>query len=205
VAEFIGGPELGTTAALPFVEAMKRALSPFALGAVLVVVGLVALLAYGVASNEADRGIDQRLARGERPAAPALRLPRLGGGGHVALADYRGKVVVLNYWASWCPPCRRESPLLQRWHERIAPRGGTLLGVDVLDVTDDAKAFIREHALTYPMLRDGSGETQRKLGIVAYPETFVVDRRGRIAALRRGAVDDAFMRREVLPLLEEPA
>ena len=154
-------------------------------------------------SNEPDRGIEQRLARGERPAAPKLDLPRLDGGGRGTLAGYRGKVVVLNYWASWCVPCRRESPLLERWHERIARRGGTVLGVDVLDVSDDAKAFVRRYHLSYPMLRDGSGETQKYLGIVAYPESFVVDRRGRIAALRRGPVDDAFMRAEVLPLLGE--
>jgi cytochrome c biogenesis protein CcmG, thiol:disulfide interchange protein DsbE len=182
---------------------MKRALSPFVLAAVLAVAGLVALLAYGVASNEPDRGIEEKLARGERPAAPDLRLPRLAGGGRGALSDYRGKVVVLNYWASWCLPCRHESPLLQRWHERITRRGGTVLGVDVLDVTGDAKAFVRDYGLTYPMLRDGSGGTQKDLGIVAYPESFVVDRRGRITALRRGPVDDAFLRREVVPLLEE--
>jgi cytochrome c biogenesis protein CcmG, thiol:disulfide interchange protein DsbE len=181
---------------------MKRVLSPFVLAAIVAVLGLVALLAYGVASNEPDHGIEERLARGERPAAPDISLPGLSGG-HGDLTDYRGRVVVLNYWASWCNPCRQESPLLQRWHERIVPRGGTVLGVDVLDVTDDAKAFVREYGLTYPMLRDRTGGTQEDFGVVAYPETFVLDRRGRITALRRGPVDEAFLRREVVPLLRE--
>ena len=63
----------------------------------------------------------------------------MGGGGDASLADYRGKVVVLNFWASWCEPCKAESPLLERWHRRISSRGGTVLGVDMLDITDDAR------------------------------------------------------------------
>jgi peroxiredoxin len=84
----------------------------------------------------------------------------------------------------------------------MEPRGGTVLGVDVLDVTSDARAFARENDLSYPMLRDAGGESQERFGVVAYPETFVIDREGRIAAAKRGPVDDAWMRREVEPLLE---
>ena len=77
-----------------------------------------------------------------------------------------------------------------------------MLGVDVLDVTDDARDFVREYDLGYPMLRDGEGEVLGQYGVIAYPETFVIDRGGRIVASRRGPVDEAFMRREVAPLLE---
>ena len=122
-----------------------------------------------------------------------------------SLDDYRGKVVVLNFWASWCEPCREESPLLDRWHRRIEPRGGTVLGVDALDVTSDARDFIHRYGLSYPMLRDGNGDTREPFGIVGFPETFVIDRRGRIAAVRRGPVDEAFMRRHVGRLLRERA
>jgi cytochrome c biogenesis protein CcmG, thiol:disulfide interchange protein DsbE len=182
---------------------MKRRLPPVVVVAVIGVAALIALLAYGLGSNEPDRGIEAALARGERVDAPELELERLTGGGTGSLDDYRGRVVVLNVWASWCEPCRAESPLLQRWHERIARGGeGTVLGVDVLDVSSDARAFAREHGLTYPMLRDPDGESLEALGVVAYPETFVVDRRGRIAATKRGPVDDAWMRAEVAPLLE---
>jgi peroxiredoxin len=85
------------------------------------------------------------------------------------------------------------------------PRGGTVVGVDVLDVTADARAFVREFELSYPMLRDGDGASQERFGVVAYPETIVLDRRGRIAGVARGPVDDAFFERKVVPLLEEPA
>jgi cytochrome c biogenesis protein CcmG/thiol:disulfide interchange protein DsbE len=167
------------------------------------VVALLSLLAYGVASKGSSATLDSALARGQRPAAPALVLPRLAGGGRGSLAGYRGKVVILNYWASWCTPCRREAPLLERWQRRIAPRGATVLGIDALDLTGDARGFIRSYGLTYPMLRDRDGETQGRFGVGGYPETFVIDRRGRIAALKRGPVDDTFLRQAVQPLLGE--
>lgn len=181
---------------------MKR-FSPLAVFAVAGVVALLALLAFGLSSSGANRMLDEALERGERPRAPSLELDRLSGEGREALADYRGKVVVLNMWASWCKPCRDESPMLQRWHERIAQEGrGTVLGVDALDASSDARDFAREYGLTYPMLRDPDGESiQGDWGVVGYPETFVIDQRGRVRAIRRGPVDEAFMREQVAPLL----
>ena len=183
---------------------MRRLLSPVPIAAIVGVAALVALLAYGLSSNEPDRGIEQALAKGERRAAPALDLPRLAGGGKQRLSDYRGQVVVLNFWASWCEPCRAESPLLERWHRRLKRRGGTVLGVDVLDVDSDARAFALEYNLSYPQLRDKDGDALEGFGVIAYPETFVIDRRGRIAASRRGPVDERFLRERVVPLLSEP-
>jgi cytochrome c biogenesis protein CcmG, thiol:disulfide interchange protein DsbE len=184
---------------------MRRLLAPVPIAVLGVVVALVALLAYGLASDDPDRSIEDTLAQGEREQAPTLELPRLSGEGEASLEDYRGQVVVLNFWASWCEPCRAESPLLQRWHERLGERDATVLGVDVLDVTDDARDFIGEYGLTYPMLRDGEGSTQETFGIAYFPETFVIDRKGRVAAVRRGPVDEGFMREQVVPLLREPA
>ena len=172
---------------------MRRALSPVPIAVICVLLGLVALLAYGLASNEPNRGAEEALGRGEMEKAPALELPKLGGGGTGSLADYRGQVVVLNFWASWCDPCKAESPLLERWHRRMTARNGTVLGIDMLDVTEDAQDFIAEYGLSYPMLKDREGE-----GI----ETFVIDPAGRITAVRRGPVDEEFMRTEVAPLLE---
>jgi cytochrome c biogenesis protein CcmG, thiol:disulfide interchange protein DsbE len=184
---------------------MRGLLSPIAIAVVCAALALIGLLAYGLASNEPDSSIDDALARGERREAPALSLPRLSGGGRSSLADYRGKVVLLNFWASWCEPCREESPLLERWHKRISKRGGTVLGVDVLDVSSDAREFIREYRLTYPMLRDRDGDSQGKFGVVGYPETIAIDRQGRVAAIRRGPVDQRWLREKAAPLLEEGA
>ncbi len=184
---------------------MRRLLAPVPIAVICAVVALVALLAYGLSETEPDRDVDRAVASGQRNPAPPLELPRLSGLGAETLEDYKGKVVVLNFWASWCEPCRKESPLLQRWHRRMEPRQGTVLGVDVQDVTDDARDFIAKYKLTYPMLRDGEGVTRESFAIIGFPETFVLDRRGRIAAVIRGPVNERFMRKRVLPLLQEPA
>ncbi len=178
---------------------VKRLLAPIPLIVLAGVLALVALLAYGLASNKTtESGTDSLVNK----LAPTPELPKLDGPGTSSLAAYRGKVVLLNYWASWCEPCRQEAPLLQRWQTRLAKGGGTVLGIDVLDVSDDARAFVRKYDLTYPVLRDGNGHSQSAYGILAYPESFVIGRDGRIAAAVRGTVDDAFMRKNVVPLLK---
>ena len=169
----------------------------------LAAVALVALLTYGVASTGPDTSIDEQLLAGERVEAPVKDLPRLGAGGTGSLADHRGKVVVLNIWASWCPPCRSEMPLLQRTHEKITPQGGLVLGIDTQDATEDALAFLRERKITFASLRDRDREYGRSLGVSGYPETFLIDRDGKIAAMRRGPVTQAWLDEHLPPLLEE--
>jgi thiol-disulfide isomerase/thioredoxin len=168
------------------------------------VVALVALLAYGLVSKGDQSTIDAQLRAGKRPAAPDVSLQQLdGGAGNVKLASYKGKVVVLNFWASWCTPCRTESPLLERWQRKLSDSGATVVGVDVLDVEGDARAFIKEFKLSYPQLRDADGQYLGDFDVVQYPETVVLDREGRIAATRRGPVDDRFFTDEVVPLTKE--
>ena len=171
----------------------------------LVAAALVALLTYGVASTGPDTSLEESLLRGERVEAPVRDLPRLGAEGAGSLADHKGKVVVLNVWASWCEPCLTEMPLLQRTHERIAPRGGMVLGIDTQDATDSALEFLREHDISFPSLRDTDREYGRDFDVVAYPETFVIDRRGRITAMRRGPVTREWLTENVDPLLAEAA
>jgi cytochrome c biogenesis protein CcmG/thiol:disulfide interchange protein DsbE len=175
---------------------MRRSAVP--LVAVLAVAALVGLLVYGVASKSEDTTLDDAVSQGQRPAAPDRTLPVLGADGEQSLADYRGKVVVLNFWASWCDPCKTEAPQLEKAQQRLAETGdGTVLGVTFRDATRDSQKFIREHRLTYPSIRDVDGKLAKEYGTRALPETFVIDGEGRVVAMSRGAVDGAFLDRAI--------
>jgi cytochrome c biogenesis protein CcmG/thiol:disulfide interchange protein DsbE len=169
--------------------------------AVGVAAALVGLLAYGVASQGTDTSIDDNLASGRTANPPAATLPRLGAAGEGSLAQYKGKVVLVNFWASWCPPCTKELPLLERTQQDISARGGVVLGINTRDASEDALKFVERFSLTFPSLRDGSGDYAEKWGLTGYPESFVLDRQGRVAAARRGPVDEAWIERNVLARL----
>jgi cytochrome c biogenesis protein CcmG, thiol:disulfide interchange protein DsbE len=166
---------------------------------------LVGLLAYGLVSKGSDTTLDDAVARGDRPTAPVTALPRLQGQGSASLADYKGKVVVLNVWASWCDPCREEMPLLQKTHERIKAQGGMVLGVDTQDASNKALAFLKEVKASFPSVRDRDREYGRQFGVNGYPETFIIDRKGRVAALQRFPVDQAWLDSHLPKLLAEQA
>jgi cytochrome c biogenesis protein CcmG, thiol:disulfide interchange protein DsbE len=173
--------------------------------------GLVGLLVYGLTTQAPNRTLDEGVARGERPTAPqphrllpvlATRTSRRdaadpGGGGTGSLAEYRGKVVLLNFWASWCPPCQAEAPLLEHTQRQLEPHDGTVLGVTYDDNAPDSQTFVREHHLTYPNLRDATGEFAHSYGTAQLPESFVIDRSGGIVAISRGEVDQAFVNKAV--------
>jgi cytochrome c biogenesis protein CcmG/thiol:disulfide interchange protein DsbE len=162
--------------------------------AVIAVLAVVGLLAFGLLKKGASGAeIGSQ--------APAGALPQLDGAGQGSLADYRGRWVLVNFWASWCVPCRQESPALQDFQERHAGRRFTVLGVDTRDLTGDGRAFVREFGLTYPQLRDGNGDEASDYGTTGVPENFLVDPRGRLRLLRRGPVTEAYLKEFVEPLL----
>jgi cytochrome c biogenesis protein CcmG, thiol:disulfide interchange protein DsbE len=158
---------------------------------------LIGLLIYGVSTQSASRTLDQRVAERRFPPAPqpARALSRLNGDGTVSLASLRGRVVVLNFWASWCEPCRTEAPLLRETQAKLAGHRATVLGVTYRDTTSDSRDFVRHYRLTFPEVRDGDGDFARAYGTNQLPETFVIDRAGRVVAISRGEVDGAFLRR----------
>lgn len=155
---------------------------------------LVGLLIYGVSTQSTSRTLDELVARREFPAAPdaASMLPVLGGHGYSSLASYRGKVVVLNFWASWCEPCQVEAPLLQREQRQLLRAGATVLGVTYEDASPDSLKFMRSYRLTYPNLRDAGGDFVRAYGTNELPESFIVNRDGQIVAISRGEISEAF-------------
>jgi cytochrome c biogenesis protein CcmG, thiol:disulfide interchange protein DsbE len=171
---------------------------PAVLAVAVLVTALMGLLVYGLQAREADTTLDAAVRAGERPAAPAAQtaLPKLGEAGTQRLADLRGEVVVLNFWASWCGPCEVEAPILQAAHERLAKAGtGTVLGVTYKDYEKASLEFERENDLTFPSLRDDKLEVAPRFGTRNLPETFVLDKEGRVVALSRGVVSREFLDR----------
>lgn len=158
---------------------------------------LIGLLVYGVSTQAANRTLDQQVAQRRYPQAPdaSQALPPLQGRKRASLASFRGKIVVLNFWASWCEPCQIEAPLLERAQAQLERHGGTVLGVTYLDASPDSQSFVRRYHLTYPNLRDNDGAFARSYGTNQLPETFVIDRRGRIVAISRGEIEQAFLNR----------
>lgn len=96
------------------------------------------------------------------------------------LSDYRGKVVVLNFWATWCPPCVEETPALVELQQRLASRNGVVLGVSLDEDEAAYTNFLREHKINFPTSRDASRKSAQDYGTVMYPETYIIDRKGKI-------------------------
>ena len=176
---------------------VRRAYMP-----VLAVLGggaLIALLIFGVLALGSNQTLDQALADGQHPLAPeyARQLPELSGGGAAALAQFRGHVVLLNFWASWCPPCREEAPLVESAQRQLERHGGTVVGVSSQDTASDSASFRSKYHLTYPDLRDLTGNFVHAFGTTALPDSFIIDPQGRITAISRGEIDKAFVAQAV--------
>ena len=153
-----------------------------ALGVAALVVALVGLLAYGFTTN--PRAIPSPLIG---QPAPAFTLA-LFDGERLSLQDLRGKVVVLNIWASWCVPCREEAPLLEQAWRMERGRGVVFVGINIQDRLEEARAFLREFNVTYPNGPDPGGRIAIDYGVYGIPETFVIDRQGQIVAKHVGAI-----------------
>jgi cytochrome c biogenesis protein CcmG/thiol:disulfide interchange protein DsbE len=168
-------------------------------------VALLALLTFGVADQATNSSIDSEVAHGRFPVAPQLQLalPELGSSARESLADLRGKVVVLNVFASWCDPCKAEAPVLEQAQRTLAAHGGTVLGVTYLDNSDDSERFVRQEHITYPVIRDVSGSFVRSFGTTGVPETFVINRTGRIVALRRFQLDSRWLKQTLPKILAQ--
>ena len=155
---------------------------------VALVVGLLALLVWKVAHQTGGGNVAAEVRKGRTPTAPDFTLPRLDGRGDLSLASFRGKAVLVNFWASWCDPCRGEAPLLEQAAQSYAGRL-VVLGVDFQDFSGDARKFVSKYHITYPVVRDGSGKWLERYGVSGAPETFFVNAAGKVVAHEPGAVD----------------
>jgi cytochrome c biogenesis protein CcmG/thiol:disulfide interchange protein DsbE len=170
-------------------------------------VGLIALLVFGVSSHTDTASIDARVNSGHYPKAPdyTTQLPLLGSAQKTDLAAYRGKVVLMNVYASWCGPCRSEAPIMAREQKVLAAHGATLLGVTFEDNSNSTQSFNRQYGLHYPVLRDVSGDFVHAFGTFGVPETFVINKQGRILALNRGPVSQKWLNQHLMPVLGQKA
>jgi cytochrome c biogenesis protein CcmG, thiol:disulfide interchange protein DsbE len=169
---------------------------------VAVVAGLLALLVWKVVHQ--DKGVASQLEQGKRPAAPHFDLSRLDGTGKLSLASLRGKVVVLNFWASWCyPACYEEAPVLEAAWRAYRDRGLVVVGVDIQDTEAAASRFIKQFGLSFPNAPDPKGKVSIDYGVYGVPETFVIDKQGRIRDKKVGAVTEAYLREKIELLLQE--
>ena len=134
-------------------------------------------------------------------AAPEFTLAGLDGPA-VTLSDLRGQVVVINFWASWCTECHEEQDALDQTWQRYRDSGMVLLGVDFEDTGDGARDYMHQSGLTYPVVEDEDSKTALAYGIRGIPETFLIDRSGRIVDRIIGRVDGARLAGAIQPLLK---
>jgi cytochrome c biogenesis protein CcmG, thiol:disulfide interchange protein DsbE len=156
------------------------------LAAVALVAGLLALLIWKVVHGSGATAQPQN-----------FTLQRLDKPGKLELASLRGKVVVLNFWASWCIPCKQEAPEVEQVWKRFRSQDVVVVGIDSKDFSGDARSFMRRYGLTYPVVRDSDGALWGPYGITGVPETRVIGRNGKYVEKFKGAVSESDLRASV--------
>ncbi|MBI2852058.1 MAG: TlpA family protein disulfide reductase [Chloroflexi bacterium] len=157
---------------------------------ILIVIGVVALFSWALATKAPATGTSG-YARVNLPAAD-FTLP-LFSGGDLALSSLRGQPVVINFWASWCPPCREEAPILEKVWRDYKDKGVTFIGIDIQDTEAAARAYIKEFDITYPNVRDEKGRATIDYGVSGIPVTFFIDRNGVIISRWVGAINERLL------------
>jgi thiol-disulfide isomerase/thioredoxin len=141
-----------------------------------------------------------------RAALSSYQLSALDGT-ETTLGSYRGEVVVVNFWASWCAPCRKELPVMNQWHEAWTPRGGRVVAISVDSDLRKARRFAADAKLTLTVLHDGPDGLARAIDIPSLPCTFLLDRDGRVVSVVRSSSQESLeeLHREAEKLLNRPA
>ncbi len=180
----------------------RRAISLGFVGLGLILIGVAAFVLLSNANATVNAG-DLRLRPVElNKPAPDLTLTDLEGRA-VSLADYRGQVVLVNNWATWCPPCRAEMPILEAYYQTHQAKGFVVLAIEAGDPKEEVLAFVRQVGLSFPVLLDPEGRSLAAFGNMALPNSYVVDRQGNLRLAWTGPVDQRSLETYLTPLLEE--
>ena len=162
----------------------------------LAVLGL--LVVIGVRLAQGDRSLGEVKLKPYR--APDFSLMQFNGE-RFSLGDQRGKVVVVNFWASWCIPCKTEAPILESAWQRYHSQGVEFVGVDIKDTPEDARTFLQRYTITYPNGFDEKKQVYIDYGVYGLPETFIVDRQGFVSHHVIGATTQAQLDSWLIPML----
>jgi thiol-disulfide isomerase/thioredoxin len=137
--------------------------------------------------------------------APAVSLPQFSGGGEVSLESLRGKVVYLDFWASWCGPCRISFPQLEQLRNELGAQGFEVLAISVDESESDALAFLATIPVSYPVVYDGEGVSPQAYGLLGMPTGYLIDRQGVVQHIHQGfrKSDGAKLRTAIVELLGE--
>jgi len=139
--------------------------------------------------------------------APAFRLPALDSHEQVGLADYRGRVVLVDFWASWCGPCRQSLPLYDQLRAGFPATDFAILAINLDEEAADAKAFLREHPVKYTTLQNPQGDIAKAFGLSGMPSSYLIDRDGIVRQRHVGfePADVDALKREITTLIGQPA
>jgi cytochrome c biogenesis protein CcmG/thiol:disulfide interchange protein DsbE len=159
---------------------------------------LIGLFTWRLVAEDQAASLGNAVNEGERPAAPEFSLERLDGDGTISLASLRGKAVVLNFWASWCEPCKEESEVLESVWQEYRGRDVVFVGIDARDALSEAIEFAERYELSYPLAYDGPGKTVGRYGVTGFPETWFVSPDGRLVGERiQGPVTEEQLRQNI--------
>ena len=166
---------------------------------VLVVVGFAALLVAGLNAKEAPTGASG-VARVSHPANDFTM--QTFDGGEITLSGLKGQPVIVNFWASWCPPCREEATTLERTWQKYKDQGVTFIGVDIQDKLEDGLDYVSEYHVTYPNGQDLDGRITIDYGVGGIPVTFFIDKDGMISSRWVGAISQSLLEERIEELLK---
>jgi len=178
-----------------------RVISLITMGVGLIAVGIAAMTLITLRRSQATSNVETVPVKVDYPA-PSLTLTDMDGSSR-SLTDYRGQIVLVNMWATWCPPCREEMPTLQTFYQKYASDGFVIIGLNDGDAAVDVRDFVTEYGLTFPIWLDPTYSSETAFGTMNLPSSFIIDRSGQVRLQWVGGIGMSLLEKYVAPLIKE--